>query len=229
MLTSSNPPRDGYVTAIQVSTDGQQWKDMMRKTLATDADHWRHWISADVPAGFDSTEAFVRIFLEPHSPSSSIGRTGVYAYYDAGLAPELEIEHVWKEGSAARSSKHKVKAGATEEKYSVSCGSNVMNMSVKFSVASNAPLANPGAAQPAAGQDEAAGKSETPGTAPAETTAADPEKKAASLLSVAQNLYLKNNMIDEGRKKLQSIIKDYPDTKAAEEAKKILEGLDSAK
>ena len=227
MLTSSNPPREGYVTAIQISTDGQTWKDMMRKTLATDADHWRHYIAADVPVDFNATEVYVRIFLEPHTPSSGIGRTGVYAYYDAGPAPELEIEHVWKEGSTARNFKHKVKAGVTEDKYSVSCGGNVTNMSVKFSVANNAALAVAESGQPAAGKGEAT--SGQAGTAPAEAVPPDPEKKAASLLSVAQNLYLKNNMIDEGKKRLQGIIKDYPETKAAEEAKKILEGLETAK
>ncbi|HHN46405.1 MAG TPA: hypothetical protein ENN09_03085 [Planctomycetes bacterium] len=218
MVRTSNPPRQNCIVAIQVSPDGRQWKDAIRKTLAIDANHWRHWFSADVPFSGGS-EAYVRLEIVQNGTPADIARAVAYAYYDAGPAPELEIEHAWKEGSSVRSFRHRVKAGASEERYTVSCGANVTNLSVKFAVPNNAAL--PAAVDAAAGGTaEAVERSRTVEPAPL-----DPEKKAATLLHVAKNLYLKNNMFDQARARLEQVIREYPETDAAKEARSLLQTL----
>ena len=133
-LGTSSPARANCNVEFLYSTDGKDYKSIRRKTLATDNDHWRHWLGglAEVPGGGD--HVFLRLRVEPNGTPMRLCRIGGYAWYDTGVCPAMSITHAWKEGGAVRQHVEKVDAGASEKAYKVDCGSGVQNVSVAFEV-----------------------------------------------------------------------------------------------
>ncbi|MBN1807421.1 MAG: hypothetical protein JW909_00005 [Planctomycetes bacterium] len=222
LISTRTPPRENCLVSLQFSKDGKNWKGALTKTLATDADHWRHWLSADQEVDYDK-EAYVRLYIEAHGTQTALCRMVAYAYYESGPGPALEIEHVWQSSGSNQNKKVSIPAGAGEQEYTVSCGSKVTNISVAFRVANNAAMPDgSGKASGGAGDkdDDQGGRPKPP---PVETS---PEKKAEALFHVAVNLYLKNGMIAQGRQKLEQLLAEYPETEAAGKARTELKKLD---
>lgn len=133
-LGTSSPARPNCNVEFQHSPDGKGFKSFHRKTLATDNDHWRHWLGglADVEGG---ETAYLRLRLEPNATPMRLCRIGGYAWYDTGATPAVTVTHVWKEAAGTvRRHVEKIPPGAVEKAYSVECGAGVQNVSVAFEV-----------------------------------------------------------------------------------------------
>lgn len=212
-IGTRSPPRDGCNVAFQYSTDGKNFLDIKKKTLATDADHWRHWLAGitDLPEPAD--EVYLRFYVEPHGTPVRVCRVGGYAWHDAGQPPAVAITHVWKEGGTLRRHGEKIDAGEQEKTYKISCGSNVQNVSVAFEVPQKPEKA---ASRPDRGRT---GRS---------TSVDRPEASGPSargLLAMARN-YLRGGMNDKGREYLERILNEFPKSREADEARKLLKMLD---
>jgi hypothetical protein len=110
--------------------------------------------------------------------------------------------------------------GVVKEQWVGSPGGEVLDKAIeKLVKVAQADLGKEGAS----GAGEKAGSS-TPKPPPPPPPPADPEKAAAGKLKLAQQL-IDDGLNDKARKRLEGIIKDYPKTKAATQAKVLLDKL----
>ena len=127
----------------------------------------------------------------------------------------VKITYLWEENGQQKSNVHL--ARKPNEKYQINCGGTPLMKSIILELD---PSARPAAS---------GGRASAPGPAPRRgpTRAAAPlskARRARGLLSVAEN-YARANMKDEAAAKLKELIRKYPDTEYAKQAKERLKAL----
>lgn len=132
-LNMRQPPYSGTTVKCQYSWDNSSWTDFYSKTLATDAEHWRHYYGTNSPVSGSGNSVYLRIHLTPSGTGMSLIQLAFYAHYDTGTAPAIDVTHCWNDSvGSGRTHTENIASGTTSTTYSVSCGNNVTNQWVKL-------------------------------------------------------------------------------------------------